>query len=114
MSNNSTQATDEQLSSDNQGGTQKTCVILRGTLSYRVSAVVYLEGPSDVTEEDIMNLDESVWGHLAPSDSWLPDFAVDSVWKDEVDFELSDASDVTNIDARVGRTLDGQVVVLAN
>lgn len=112
MSNNNTQTTDEQLSSDNQGGTLKTCVFLTG-IQCRYSQVVYLEVPSDATEEEIMNLGESAWKQLAPPDEWVVDVAVQDVWEDEVDFDFSDVPDGAAIDARIARTNDGQLVVLA-
>jgi hypothetical protein len=91
--------------------TTKVGVTLSG-IQQRCSQIVVVEVPSDATQADIMNLGESAWRHLAPSDKWSPDDVSDDVWDDKVEFDFSDVTDEASIDARFGRTSDGDLVVL--
>ena len=112
--NNNNQPAIAQPPSVTPNETRKITVFLNGTQFIRASALICLEVPVDATEEEIKALEQSTWRQIAPTDRWSVDSPLDGLWNDDVDIDVSDASDVTRTDARVARTLDGQLVVLAN
>jgi hypothetical protein len=92
--------------------TRKTTVFFAGT--HKVYQMVTLEVPSDATEEEITDIDESAWKHLTPHSKWTLEPGVIDVWDNEVELELSDEPDDVTVDVRLARTIEGQLVVLAN
>lgn len=104
----------EQPSNVTPNETKKTNVFLDASQYLSTSAVVCLEVPVDATEEEIKALGNSVWKQLAPCGKWSLDSPLGCVWGDDVEIDVSDASDEKKTDARAARTLDGQLVVLAN
>ena len=89
---------------------ERATVFLRGI--QRCVREVYLEIPSDIGEDEIMKFDRSVWEQVISPDAWEL-YEVSVGFFDGVGGEWSDDSEELRIDARIARTMDGQLVVLA-
>jgi hypothetical protein len=95
-------------------GTKKTSVILNVMLYAEVYSAVAVEFPSDATKEEIEALGTSVWKSLAPPETWSVEYDMDDIWMEDMELHFVDEPDDVTVDARLVRTVDGQLVALAN
>ena len=114
MSNNKTQSATTQPSNVAPDETRKTCVILSGNPYARAFSSVVVEVPVDATEEEIIAMGTSVWKSLAPPETWSVNYLMDDIWMEDVEFEFMNKPDDVRVDARLVRTIEGQLVALAN
>ena len=89
-------------------------IILECSPYVRASSPVVLEVPSDATEEEIIAMGTSVWKSLAPPETWSVNYLMDDIWMEDVEFEFMNKPDDVRVDARLVRTIEGQLVALAN